>query len=135
MIFVVKNWLWKSNFWNFFYISLIIQNSKFNNFLWVCWFLCKNLFVPPAWKLHNPYCHNAKIPLSYVLITKKLFWTRRKVFLPWFFATNKKGWSDSKMHVHNAPSEMVLSCYALQQGRTGLDKALLGLGWLWAWLK
>ena len=34
--------------------------SKFNNFLWVCLFLGKNLsnFVPPAWKLHNPYCHN-----------------------------------------------------------------------------
>ena len=33
----------------------LIQNSKFNNFL-----LYKNLsnFVPPAWKLHNPYCHN-----------------------------------------------------------------------------
>ena len=28
--------------------SLLIQNSKFNNFLWVCWFLCNNLsnFVP-----------------------------------------------------------------------------------------
>ena len=38
----------------------LIQNSKFNNFLWVCWFLCNTLsnFVPPAWKLHNPYCHN-----------------------------------------------------------------------------
>ena len=33
---------------------------KFNNFLWVCWFLDKNLsnFVPPAWKLVNPYYHN-----------------------------------------------------------------------------
>ena len=32
---------------------------KFNNFVWVCWFLVKNLinFVPPIWKLHNPYCH------------------------------------------------------------------------------
>ena len=39
----------------------LIQNSKFNNFLWVCWFLGKNLsnFVPPVWKLHNPYCHTA----------------------------------------------------------------------------
>ena len=29
-------------------------NFLFNNFLWVCWFLCKNLtnFVPPVWKLH-----------------------------------------------------------------------------------
>ena len=30
-----------------------------NNYLWACWFLGKNLsnFVPPIWKLHNPYCH------------------------------------------------------------------------------
>ena len=36
--------------------SPLIQNSRFNDFLWVCWFWCKNLsnFVSPAWKLHNP---------------------------------------------------------------------------------
>ena len=40
--------------------SPLTQFSKFNNFLWVCWFLGKNLsnFVPPVWKLHNPYCHS-----------------------------------------------------------------------------
>ena len=34
---------------------------KFIKFLWVCWFLGKNLanFVPPVWKLHNQYCHNS----------------------------------------------------------------------------
>ena len=39
--------------------SLLNQFSKFNSFLWVCWFLWKNLsnFVPPSWNLHNPYCH------------------------------------------------------------------------------
>ena len=38
----------------------LTQFSKFNNCLWVCWFLGKNLsnFVPPVWKLHNPYCHS-----------------------------------------------------------------------------
>ena len=38
---------------------MLIQFSKFNNFLWVCWFLGKNLsnFVPLVWKLHNGYCH------------------------------------------------------------------------------
>ena len=38
--------------------SPLTQFSKFNNFLWVCWFLGKNLsnFVPPVWKLHNLYC-------------------------------------------------------------------------------
>ena len=36
----------------------LIQFSKFNNFLWVCWFLRKNLsnFVPLVWKLHKTYC-------------------------------------------------------------------------------
>ena len=29
------------------------------NFLWVYWFLGKNLsnFIPPVWKLHNLYCY------------------------------------------------------------------------------
>ena len=40
--------------------SPLTQFSKFNNFLWVCWFLGKNIsnFVYSAWKLNNPYCHN-----------------------------------------------------------------------------
>ena len=39
--------------------SPLVQFSKFKNFLLVCWFLGKHLsnFVPPVWKLHNPYCH------------------------------------------------------------------------------
>ena len=36
--------------------SPLHQFSKFNNFLWVCWFLDK--FVYPAWKLHSPYYHS-----------------------------------------------------------------------------
>ena len=45
-----------------FNTSPLIQFSKFNNFLWECWFLGKNLsnFVTPAWKLHNPYCHKCR---------------------------------------------------------------------------
>ena len=45
MIFDIENWLWE---------------SKFNNFLWVCWFYGKNLydFVSPDLKLHNRYCRN-----------------------------------------------------------------------------
>ena len=47
-----------SDFWKLLRPPLI-QFSKFNNFLWVRWFLGKNLsnFIPPVWKLHNPYCH------------------------------------------------------------------------------
>ena len=35
--------------------SPLVQFSKFNDFLWVCWFLCKNLsnFVSLDLKLHN----------------------------------------------------------------------------------
>ena len=42
--------------------STLVQFSKFNNFHWVCWFLCKTLsnFVYPIWELHNPYCHNVQ---------------------------------------------------------------------------
>ena len=49
-----------------FYSSALIQNSKFNSFLLVCWFLGKNLsnFVSPVWKLHNPYCHSVEASLS-----------------------------------------------------------------------
>ena len=42
-----------------FYISLF---SKLHiTFLWVCWFLGKNIFnfVYPAWKLDNLYCHTS----------------------------------------------------------------------------
>ena len=53
--------------------SPLTQFSKFNNFLWVCWFLGKNLsnFVPPVWKVHNPYCH------TYHSITKPVFWNTK----------------------------------------------------------
>ena len=44
----------------------MVQFSKFKDFLWVCWFLGKNLsnFVYPVWKLHNPYCHNHHLTLE-----------------------------------------------------------------------
>ena len=40
-------------------LHMLVQFSKFKNFLWVCWILGKNLsnFIPPIWKLHTPYCH------------------------------------------------------------------------------
>ena len=38
MIFDIENWLWTSNF-STFDTSPLTQFSKFNNFLWVCWFL------------------------------------------------------------------------------------------------
>ena len=49
-----------SDFWKLLRPPLT-QISKFNNFLWVCWFLGKTLsnFVPPVWNLHNQCCHNS----------------------------------------------------------------------------
>ena len=62
IIFGIEDWLWKSSFGTFetSLMSLLTQFSKFNNFLWVWWFLGKYLsnFVPPVWKLHYLYCHN-----------------------------------------------------------------------------
>ena len=48
----------------------IVDRSTARDFT-VCWFLCKNLsnFVPPAWKLHNPYCHNRHVSIFYHLFT------------------------------------------------------------------
>ena len=50
--------------------SPLVQFWKFKNFLWVCWFLCKNLsnFIYPVWKLHNPYCNTVQTALA------NLFW-------------------------------------------------------------
>ena len=50
-------------FWHvlaLFDTSPLTKFSKFNNFVWVCWFWGKNLynFVAPDWKLDHPYYHN-----------------------------------------------------------------------------
>ena len=68
MIFDIENWLWKSNFGTFWHLS-ITSILKFNHFLWVCWFLGKNLsnFVSPVGKLHNPYCHNAQLEIQILI--------------------------------------------------------------------
>ena len=71
IIFDIENWLWKSRGWVILHFLIpppLTQFSKFNNFLWVCWFLGNNLsnFVPPVWKLHNPYCHTEDIYFHFV---------------------------------------------------------------------
>ena len=47
----------------------LVQFSKFKNFLWACWFLCKirSNFVSLPWKLHNPYCHRTIISDNFSL--------------------------------------------------------------------
>ena len=55
-------WLIFASYWG----CPLVQFSKFKNFLWVCWFLCKILsnFVSLPWKLHNPYCHRPRYTLG-----------------------------------------------------------------------
>ena len=62
--------------------SPLIQNPKFNNILWVSWFLCKNLsnFVPPAWKLYN---RNVILQLVRIL----LMFLKNSVFI--YFSNQK----------------------------------------------
>ena len=52
-------------------VNFKIQLQWFNNFLWVCCFLGKNLsnFIPPVWKLYYPYCH--KCP-DYIFLSLKI---------------------------------------------------------------
>ena len=57
MIFGHRKLTLKVKFWHFL---PLMRNSKFNNLLWVCWFLGNffSNFVSPLWNRHNPYCHN-----------------------------------------------------------------------------
>jgi hypothetical protein len=52
----------------------LIQFSKFNNFLWVCWFLGKNLsnYVPPTWKLNNLYYHSFHPYQTYFVLVQNV---------------------------------------------------------------
>ena len=46
--------------------SPLTQFSKINNFLWVCWFLAKNLsnFLPLSLKLDNPNYHRGHLVIK-----------------------------------------------------------------------
>ena len=58
MIFDLENWLWKSNFGTFWQLTttpiLKIQSFRFGMLILL-------YFVPPAWKLENPYCCSVRI--------------------------------------------------------------------------
>ena len=85
-IFDKENWLRKSNFGTFWELpvnpKLKTQNSKFNNFLLVCWFFSKILsyFVSLPWKLNNPYCHNVGTSSFFISKLKPLRWGKRSHF-------------------------------------------------------
>ena len=59
--------------------SPLVQFSKFNHFLWECWFLAKNHynFVSLSWKLHNRYCHTFGSSPSFYLSLMKSYWLRQ----------------------------------------------------------
>ena len=81
------------DFWKLLRLPLI-QFSRLNNFLWVCWFLGKILsnFVPPVWKLHNPYCHTGYQPWFFLLLEKQ-DWKHMLLFLGKFIPEQiKKKW-------------------------------------------
>ena len=61
----------------------ILQFSKFNNYLWVCWFLGKNIsnFVSPDLKLHNLYCHKCKVVNTIVLQWAVHIWADPESYL------------------------------------------------------
>ena len=63
-----------------FCISQLHQFSKINDFLWVCWFLGKNLlnFVSLTWKLDNSYYHNIHVSYHFMNnFVKKVFKMKR----------------------------------------------------------
>ena len=95
--FLIKSLYYVLKWCPIFDSSPFIQNLKFNNFFWICWFLCKNLsnFLPPAWKLHNPYCHSGYTSLvfaQYCLFTA-VFFTYSKALKCMFFGEWKNLYS------------------------------------------
>ena len=74
----------------FFDTSPLHLFSKFNNILWVCWFLGKNIsnFVHPAWKLVNLYCHGEGQfppypPTPHLQLPPALFLSGMTFYLSW----------------------------------------------------
>ena len=92
MIFDIENWFWKSN-QTLFDTFRLHQSPSGLMFIWC---LGKNLsnFVPPAWKLDNPYYHDPRyqvgafwtilyafqVPNPFSLWTLFPFWVRTYVF-------------------------------------------------------
>ena len=72
----------KVKFWHFLTPPPLTQFTKFNNFLWVCWFLGKNLsnFVPLVWKLYNLYCHNERRPQNFAKFSPYLLWPSQSIW-------------------------------------------------------
>ena len=61
MIFEVENWLWKSNFGIFWHLPISnSQNSTMSSAYFDSYEKNLTYFVPPTWKLHNPYYHTNK---------------------------------------------------------------------------
>ena len=91
----------KVKFWHFLTPPhYILQFAKFNDILWICWFLAKNLsnFLSLSWKLHHRYCH------KYIYLDSKLCWiilkqqemSINKVIQIFWFSSNTR-FSDQKI--------------------------------------
>ena len=74
--------------------SPLTQFWKFNNFLWVCWFLAKNLsnFLPTIWKLHNLYCYSMYVSFYVIILNFS-----RCIFFKFYFLSGPGdlGWQES----------------------------------------
>ena len=115
--------------------SQLIQNSKLNNFLGVCWFLCKNIsnFVPPAWKLYNLYCHSCHmregsgsqniVARANWTIGSIYLWTRDSIFINFVSSTiskdisNKTETGNTNWEVCNSTSKSI-SSHCIVRGKT-----------------
>ena len=65
MIFDIENWLWKSNFGTFWHLPTtpILKIQYFPLGM-----LILSIFVPPTWKLNNPYYHKSTHQKEKVLL-------------------------------------------------------------------
>ena len=81
--------------------SPLVQFSKYNDFLCVCWFLGKNLsnFVSPDLKLHNMYCH--KYRWGWWYYPCQVHYSSKKSSFPTFDQTDQRpteNWNQIESH-------------------------------------
>ena len=98
--------------------------SELNNFLWVCWFLGKNLsnFVPSVWKLHNPYCHNLHESLNGVIWWKHS--STKRIFI-----------SRAKSSCEKIINNMVTASQLLKQSQSSIFMTLFSISFIYRFIK
>ena len=74
MIFDLENWLWKSNFGTFWHLPInpILKIQQFPLSMLILRQTLSN-FVPPVWKLDNPYYHISHATFQYFITSLLTF--------------------------------------------------------------